>query len=389
MLFGKNDSFWSKAFSKIGGASLSFTVATDTIYFIFPLYLTAMGFRISEIGFIAGSYTFCNLLMRLLSGELIDRLGGRSMALFGISLFALGLCGYLLWPIPPVIITLRLIQGIGMSLTGVCLATLMTNLLEPHHFREGMSAYGLFAAIGSLAGSVGGLYLWENASPNVVFASVLVITGLTGLLIWSTNIRTPMHVPDSFSKVDSPRFLESTSLAPGAIALLYAIPMGGIMTFLFPYAASLGIHGLTEIFLLQASFMILTRIMAMRLARIFGLIRVLAFGLGFTMVAFFILTIASDKTLFLLSAAVYGLGAGLTMPILNVMAVEKAPPNRRGKANSTYQAANDFGSGIGAFLLGMVAEGLGFPVAFIFSIAILGLALALLSRGFLNWTAQD
>jgi MFS family permease len=384
MLFGKKDSLWTKAFLKIGGSSLSFTVATDTIYFIFPLYLTAMGFRISEIGFIAGSYTFCNLIMRLISGELIDRLGGKPMAMFGVSLFALGLLGYLMAPIPLMIIGLRLLQGIGMSLTGVCLATLMTNLLLPFQFREGMSTYGLFAAIGSLLGSVGGLFLWENTTSNLVFLIVLTITILTGIMIWTTTSHAPTTVQIQTKTEATPRFLEPTALAPGVLALLYAIPMGGIMTFLFPYATSLGIHGLTEIFLLQAGFMILTRLQTIRFTRYWGTNRVLGAGLFMTMFAFLLLTLAKGKLLFLLSAVVYGIGAGLTLPILNVMAVEKAPLNRRGKANSTYQAANDLGSGIGAFLLGIVAEGFGFPAAFIVSIVLVFFAFYLLYRGFLE-----
>jgi len=53
------------------------------------------------------------------------------------------------------------------------------------------------------------------------------------------------------------------------------------------------------------------------------------------------------------------------MPILNVLAVQTASRENRGKATSTYYAAFDVGSGIGAAVWGVVADMFGRPGAMV------------------------
>ena len=58
-------------------------------------------------------------------------------------------------------------------------------------------------------------------------------------------------------------------------------------------------------------------------------------------------------------------GGGINMPILNVLAVQTASRENRGKATSTYYAAFDVGSGIGAAVWGVVADMFGRPGAMV------------------------
>ena len=60
----------------------------------------------------------------------------------------------------------------------------------------------------------------------------------------------------------------------------------------------------------------------------------------------------------------YGVGSGFIYPILNVLAVAPVPSHHRGKATSTYFAANDIGVGLGALGWGIVADAAGYRSVF-------------------------
>ncbi|HZW50068.1 MAG TPA: MFS transporter [Bacillota bacterium] len=80
----------------------------------------------------------------------------------------------------------------------------------------------------------------------------------------------------------------------------------------------------------------------------------------------------------LLAAGFYGIGGGLCFPLLSIMAVEKAPSLRRGKANSTYMAASDLGASLGAFTLGIATTYIGYRGVFLFCCLILLIDLLLM-----------
>ncbi|MDD2999917.1 MAG: MFS transporter [Candidatus Riflebacteria bacterium] len=374
-------SVWNRRFLLLGSISVSFGLSTEIVFTIFPLYLAYLGFHLAEIGIISGTYTFCILIMRLSSGYLIDLYGRRSMALTGLACFVLGLIGYVCFPLPLVTVLLRLLQGIGMSVATVTFSTMAADLLPSERFAEGIGYFGLFSTIGSMFGSIFGLYLWENYPSARLFLLVGIFSGLAWLLTTRMNYEQGQEMKHRVHPEKIPltngmlglfdAFFEKTALLPGMIMLLYAFPMGGLMTFLFPFATSLGVSGLTAIYATQAACLLFSRLQAAALAKRFGVKNTLTAGMLITTTALLLMAFATNKTILLLAAGFYGIGGGLCFPLLNIMAVEKAPSQRRGKANSTYMAASDLGASLGAFTLGFAATYIGYRGVFFFCCLVL------------------
>ena len=71
------------------------------------------------------------------------------------------------------------------------------------------------------------------------------------------------------------------------------------------------------------------------------------------------------------AAILYGLGSGASFAIISIIAMESAPPERRGAANATIFAAMDIGVALGSSILGFVSTSFGFTVAFIITAVML------------------
>ena len=70
---GKQESLWTKDFTKIGATNFFDSICIQVLITIFPLFLNAKGFNAATIGTVASLYTICAMIMRFTSGNLIDR----------------------------------------------------------------------------------------------------------------------------------------------------------------------------------------------------------------------------------------------------------------------------------------------------------------------------
>ena len=65
-----------------------------------------------------------------------------------------------------------------------------------------------------------------------------------------------------------------------------------------------------------------------------------------------------------LGVSVFAVGQALAFPAIMLMAVRRAPAERRGAAVGTVSAALDLAFGLGGVSLGLVAESFGYPAVF-------------------------
>ncbi|BAQ08858.1 MFS transporter [Bacillus sp. OxB-1] len=73
-----------------------------------------------------------------------------------------------------------------------------------------------------------------------------------------------------------------------------------------------------------------------------------------------VLSQADTTLMFLLAAAIIGLGYGNFQSCTQALAIKVTPPHRMGLANSTYFICLDLGLGLGPFLLGYLVPAFGY-----------------------------
>ena len=96
----------------------------------------------------------------------------------------------------------------------------------------------------------------------------------------------------------------------------------------------------------------------------FGEAAVIIPSLIVTAGALIVLSLSSGLPGLIIAAILYGIGFGSAQPALQAATLRIAPEDRRGAANASFMTAFDFGIGLGAILLGLVSERIGYAYLF-------------------------
>ena len=83
----KQPRLWTNIFIRVGIVTALAGVCRQMYMSAFPQYLADQGFSATQMGLIASGYTIVAMITRILSGNLVDKKGRRSMLLLGLFLF--------------------------------------------------------------------------------------------------------------------------------------------------------------------------------------------------------------------------------------------------------------------------------------------------------------
>ncbi|MBQ1251270.1 MAG: MFS transporter [Clostridia bacterium] len=383
----KQPRLWTNIFIRVGIVTALAGVCRQMYMSAFPQYLADQGFSATQMGLVASGYTIVAMITRILSGNLVDKKGRRSMLLLGLFLFGLPIVGFLFANHMPMgamamglIVLFRMSQGIGSSLTSISTGTMAPDVLHPARMKEGIGYYGLFNNLATAVGpAMGiGMLLAGQSDKYFIFSLSMIVLALP--VAFSLNYEKKQPKAEPVEEVKAPAedtsnmtllqklsatLIYKKALPAAAIFALVSFSTTSVSNFVSPYATEMGISVVGRFFTVQAFAMILARMSSGKIANKLGNFRTLQLGIGIDMLAFVTLALMKNDMMLYAAAILRGLGGGINMPILNVLAVQTASRENRGKATSTYYAAFDVGSGIGAAVWGVVADMFGQPGAMV------------------------
>ncbi len=345
----------------------------------FQLFPTAP-FRIIDLGgstFTAGLFlgflTFASALSAPLTGALADRIGRRrllvvcswAMAGFGI---AYGLS-------PDYVLPLFLVVFHGIFWSGLLSASsaYVSDIIPAHRRAEGIGYWGMSGVFGIAVAPPLGIWIYQFGWIWVCFS--IAVLGVAMALI-------AMRLPESSPPVRGPTervhfrdLVEWRVLILSLALFLYAVGHGGVTSFSAVYARTLDIEPPGIFFTINAVMILFTRPFAGLLADRVGHRLVLLPSLFLIFLGLLLLAVSSGKTLFLVSAAVYGVGMGNVYPVFSAYIIQRVPSERRGAAFGSILAAFDVGIGIGSMMTGLLIERFGFSSAFAATAALAAFAI--------------
>jgi MFS family permease len=155
-----------------------------------------------------------------------------------------------------------------------------------------------------------------------------------------------------------------------------------LQSFVVLLAQERAIDGLATYFLISGLVLVLVQPLARFSDRV-GRGPNMAVGLITVAVALAVALGASDLPTLIVAGALWSAGAGLVEPTATALAIDLAPPDRRGSAMATYTAAFQVGNASGALVWGLVIASIGFEAAFAGAIACIAVALVVL---WLTWS---
>ncbi|MCY9670831.1 MFS transporter [Paenibacillus alginolyticus] len=353
----KRKPLWTKAFLITSLSNLLLFFSFQMLIPTIPSHVSQLGGNDVQVGLVIGIFTISSLLTRPFAGRALDLFGRKHVLLVGLAICALTIAGYSYMAAVTLILAARFVHGIGWGMSTTSLGTVIADIIPSERRGEGMGYYGLSNTFAMALAPLTGLWLMHSYG----FPRVLLISTLLALLsLFSSLFITytkPLPVEKSAIRPNlMDRLWERTALLPSVLLLFTAICYGGIVTFITLFGHEAGISNVGWFFLCNASMVLIVRPITGMLFDRKGPEWVLLPGALFTLVGLLLLSYAHSEANLAAAAICYGIGFGSLQPALQAWTIARAAPNRRGAANGTFFSANDLGIGLGAMVLGAIAN---------------------------------
>jgi MFS family permease len=381
-------SIWTLGFAFLCLAQLLGYASHSLLTPAFPLWVTQLGGSPFVVGLVLASFAVTSVFFRPMIGYWADAWSEAGVLISGLLLHGASI---LLCLIPAIEAT-----ALANALRGVAWAALNTGgyallaLTAPAERRGEASGY-YSGAQGGASTLFPAIALWMIDAPlggfRVVFAAATILSligALSGTPVARRAPRTIRRPPanESSSWVrEAFTVFERDVLLPSAFLFCLHLSIPAVTSFVVLYAQAIGIGNVAWYFVVNGATGILARPLLGRVSDRIGRGRSLAAGFALQTIAMCLLVAYPGLRGLLVSGVCYMLGHAIGSSTTLALAVERANPERRGRAMATFSVAYPLSAGVGALLAGSTVDLAGYSWMFLLmaGVAVLGLVLTFLS----------
>ena len=346
-----------------------------------PLYVLTLGGSQADAGMVAGTLAFTALLLRPPIGWVTDAWRRRPLVLVGTFCYGLASVVYLLAGSVSTLLLGRVVHGFGLCNYTTASNAYLADIAPPGRRAQAIGLFSSTMDIGLIIGPATGFFVATTLGFHTLFycSSGLAFIAFVVSFFARERWRRPAGKLPSWSPRTGIVALDALPITWTALCL--GIGFGPIGAFIAIFAQSRGIGNPGLYFTAQALALLFSRTFADRLADRRGRALVMVPGITVAALSLALLPWVYNFPLFIASAALFGLGFGMTRPATMALLVDRVRPEQRGLAMSTYFTGFDLGISLGSIGLGVVSEVWGFEVmwpivAFCVLLGLLGLLLA-------------
>ena len=363
----KKERLWNSNYLKVWCANFMIFFSFMLLTPLLPSYLSdTFGADKQTIGIVLSGYTLTALLIRALSGYIVDSFPRRTVLILSYALFALFFAGYIVAGSLVLFAIVRTLHGAPFGATTVSNSTVAIDVLHPSRRAEGIGYYGLSNNIATAISPTVALLLFGAYKNYDLLFWVAFITALIGLASTLSVKLREREIVKNNQPLSLDRFILLKGWRQGAAMICYAFSYGVLATYIAIYGQEeLGITGGTGLFfMLLAIGLILSRLVGGRKLRQGKVTQNASIGIAVSLVGYFIFAAVHNYWGYYGAALIIGLGNGHMFPAFQTMFINLAPNSQRGTANSTLLVSWDIGIGLGILVGGIVSEHIGYHAAF-------------------------
>ena len=363
----KKERLWNSNYLKVWCANFMIFFSFMLLTPLLPSYLSdTFGADKQTIGIVLSGYTLTALLIRALSGYIVDSFPRRTVLILSYALFALFFAGYIVAGSLILFAIVRTLHGAPFGATTVSNSTVAIDVLHPTRRAEGIGYYGLSNNIATAISPTVALLLFGAYKSYDLLFWVAFITALIGLASTLSVKLREREIVKNNQPLSLDRFILLKGWRQGAAMICYAFSYGVLATYIAIYGQEeLGITGGTGLFfMLLAIGLILSRLVGGRKLRQGKVTQNASIGIAVSLVGYFVFAAVHNYWGYYGAALIIGLGNGHMFPAFQTMFINLAPNSQRGTANSTLLVSWDIGIGLGILVGGIVSEHIGYHAAF-------------------------
>ncbi|MFZ0889193.1 MAG: MFS transporter [Candidatus Binataceae bacterium] len=362
---------YTRDFWLVFAASFTLNSATN-LFVLFPLFVMRLGGSASVIGVIMGTGWLAALMVRPAVGPGIDSFGRKWMVLWFLVLAAIATALYipiasLGWPI----LAVRALQGAAEGTARVALFAFVYEILPPGREGEGMAIFSICGMAPAALAPLIGEELIKRRGFGAFFAAAIALYIVAAI--------ATLGVPDNRSRrVARPaidpqvpsytRMILDRGLMPlWIVTLLFSLALSSRLSFVAPWAYQEGIGRVGWYFAIYSGAAIALRLFSARGIDQVGPEKVLFPSLIVLSVGLAMLALIGHRGMLEVAALIGGVGHGYVYPSLSALVIERSGQNAMGRSSAIYTSLYDFGAMAGPWILGAMAEGIGYAWMFVAS----------------------
>ncbi len=380
MNVNNNEKIFTKSFFLIFGALLFTALVMYALMSTVTEYATAMGSTATIAGLVSGIYVFGGLCSRIYSGDALQRIGWRKIALVFMSIHFLACLLYFIVDNVALLIIVRFIHGIGFGASANAIVTIAAAILPKKRFSEAFGYFilGTTIAVG-LGPFIGGfLYDFTGSSGCFMAASALSFLALIFILIIDVDkYDTKDDVVEEKTYSGLEKVFEYGAVPVSFFTALTSLGYVSILSFYRLYAAEVNLTGIFSwFFIIYSLCLVITRPLAGRIQDKGGDLIVCVVGIIAQTVGLMLIALAPSNITVVICAICAALGFGTLNSASTAIITRNTPEHRRSYALSTFFIFCDATMGFGPALLGMfVSSATGYAPLYMISSVITILAL--------------
>lgn len=359
---------WTKDFIIV--SLINFTV---TLIF-FLLMVTIAAYAVDEFdtststaGLISSIFIIGTLFGRLGGGRIIGDWGSKKTLFVGLLAFLVTTLLYFVAFNMPMLMITRLLHGIALGLASTATGTIVAQIVAPERRGEGIGYYSLSAILATAIGPFVGILLTQRVEDyQVIFIVNAVLAIGCFLLFYAVSVpNTVKKVSTSKAKFSVTSFIEMRAVPISIVALVIGFAYSGVMSFMTFYAEEINlVTAGSYFFIVYAIVVLLTRPFTGKLLDMRGANIVVYPCLVIFAVGMYLFSSATTTVVFVIAAALIGIGYGNFNSVAQAVALKVTPNERLGLATSTYFILYDLGLGVGPYVLGLFAPTYGYRMIF-------------------------
>jgi len=323
-----------------------------------PVMADALVIPKEKIGLVITAFTLPGIMLAFFIGVLADRYGRKQVLAPSLAIFGLAGAACFFAKDIETLLVLRLIQGIGASglvlLSTVLIGDIFHGIDRAKAIGENASVLSIGSAISPLVGGVFATISWN--SPYLLFLLAVPLS-IAVLFIDSPPVKTEIRISRyaketlAFAKKPKPIIIFFAG------ALTFILLYGGILTY-FGLLLRLNFKaGPVLIGVYLSAMSIVAAIFSSQMGRLqtrFAKTHIILTGFFLYSFALFLIPFIKNLALLVIPLILFGIGHGLNMPSLQIIATEAAPTQYRGALVAMFGLTMRVGQTIGPPLLGLV-----------------------------------
>ena len=361
------EKLWNKNYCKVMVANFTLFFAFYILTPLLPLYLSEhFGATKDVIGLVLSGYTITALMIRPLSGYLVDSFPRKMVLMASFGAFAIFFAGYLAASTLLLFTIVRTLHGAPFGTLTTANATVAIDVLPSSRRTEGIGYYGLSNNLAMALGPTIGIMIYQLTNSFEFIFWLALIVAFAGLITDAT-VKLPMkEIVRNKQKLSLDRFFLIRGWLLGLNMVAFGFSFGVLSNYLAIYGKEvMGITGGTGTYFMLCSVgLMLSRLQGSKALREGRVTFNAGSGMVISLIGYTLFILVSNDIGYYGSALLIGLGNGHMWPAFQNMTINVAGNNQRGTANSTILISWDIGMGLGILLGGVIAELLGYSAAF-------------------------